>query len=435
MFKWLGQPLGKKKQETKQQPEQPLGKKKQETKKRSEQLSEKREQKTRQLWEREFNIVKEGLDEGQVIAFVNDLFADQKASQEATTASLRSLLETTVTDAGEIAASIKMKARTEAEAEAARIIDQAKQEAEEIKRKTEIASQKEVEDIISMANRKAQITEVETKQKALLFLLRAREEIEKEIREEYKRACSRLSSSLQNLMSEGQSIETELKGKRARLWESKDLELKEFETPLLRTSGMAAPSTKTPAPTEVEVEPDIASEEKIEQPAQLQEETPEEKIEQLAQLQEETIVSEPVEAVTEELLEQHPPEERPSIEETVSARPGQDSQTLYAGEVELSIGTPVDLNAVSKLYNHLQTIPELRIVRTRGSWDQGTTITVALEKPMPLISIISKTPDVEVTPELLQNDSSVQETSSSPLRTKRKEVKGIKLALKEAKTR
>ncbi|GAI49356.1 unnamed protein product [marine sediment metagenome] len=51
-------------------------------------------QKARQLWEREFNITKEGLDEEQVVAFVNNLIAQHKASQQASAASLRSLLKT-----------------------------------------------------------------------------------------------------------------------------------------------------------------------------------------------------------------------------------------------------------------------------------------------------------------------------------------------------
>ncbi len=404
MFKWLGQPLGKRKQNT------------------------------RQLWEREFNIVKEGLDGEQVIAFVDDLIGQYKASQQASAASLRSLLKTAVTDAEQMAASIKMRAQTEAEAEAATITSQAKQEAQEIKRRAKIATQKEAEDILSVANRKAEITEVEAKQKALLFLLRAREEIEKDIREEYKRTYSRLSSSLQDLMSEGENIEVELKGRRAALWESKNFELKEHEAVLLGTPGAAAAPPETQAPAERELKADMATEEGIEQPVQLQEEPAEEEIEQPVQLQEEATVSEPVEAATEELLEQHLPEERAGREETEPARLKLDSQALYTGEVELIMAAPIEPKVVSRLYNYLQTIPELRILYTRGSWDRGTTVTVVLDKPIPLISLISKTPGVEVTPELPEKDSLVKEKSGS-LPRGGKGLKRIKLTLKEAPPR
>ncbi len=386
----------------------------------------------RRLWEREFNITKEGLDEEQVVAFVNNLIAQQKASQQASAASLRSLLKTAVTDAEQIAASIKMKARAKGEAEAATIITQAKQEGQEIKRKAEIATQKEAEDTLASANRKAEITELEATQKALLFLLRAREDIEKEIREEYKNTYDQLFSSLQKLMSEGQNIEMELKSKRARLWESKEFELERYEAALLETSEAAVPPPETAAPMETEIETDIAGKERMEQPAQPQEEALVEEAEQPAQPQEEAAISEPAEEITEELLKEHLPEEIPSREETGSVKLKQDSQTLYGGEVELAIAMPVELKLVSKFYNHLQTIPEIKIRHTKGSWDRGTTITVVLDKPTPLLSVISKIPGVKATPELPQKDSLAKGTSSSLLRGGGKGVKRIKLTLREA---
>ncbi len=422
MFNWFGQRGGKGKQEA------------------------------RRLWEREFNITKEGLDEEQVVAFVNNLIAQHKASQQASAASLRSLLKTAVTDAEQIAASIKMKARAKGEAEAAAIITQAKQEGQEIKRKAEIATQKEAEDTLASANRKAEITELEATQKALLFLLRAREGIEKEIREEYKKTYDRLFSSLQEVLSEGQNIEMELKSKRARLWESKDFELERYEAALLETSEAAVPPPETAAPMETEIETDIAGKERMEQPAQPQEETlveealaeeaeqpaqPQEEAlaeeaEQPAQPQEEVAIPEPAEEITEELLKEHFPEEMPGREETGSVQLKQDSQTLYGGEVELAIAMPVELKLVSKFYNHLQTISEIKIRHTKGSWDRGTTITVVVDKPIPLISVISKIPGVEVTPELPQKDSLAKGTSSSLLRGGGKGVKRIKLTLREA---
>jgi len=422
----------------------------------------KAKQKARQLWEREFNITKEGLDEEQVVAFVNNLIAQHKASQQASAASLRSLLKTAVTDAEQIAASIKMKARAKGEAEATTIIAQAKQEGQEIKRKAEIATQKEAEDTLASANRKAEITELEATQKALLFLLRAREGIEKEIREEYKKTYDRLFSSLQEVLSEGQNIEMELKSKRARLWESKDFELERYEAALLETSEAAVPPPETAAPMETEIETDIAGKERMEQPAQPQEEVLVEEVEQPAQPQEEALaeeaeqpaqpqeealaeeaeqpaqpqeeaaIPEPAEEITEELLKEHFPEEMPDREETGSVQLKQDSQTLYGGEVELAIAMPVELKLVSKFYNHLQTISEIKIRHTKGSWDRGTTITVVLDKPIPLISVISKIPGVEVTPELPQKDSLAKGTSSSLLRGGGKGVKRIKLTLREA---
>ena len=503
LFKWLTKRFDKKAMKV----EKP---KKEKKSKKVEKVKETPEAKL--LGGQEFKTVKKGLDEEQVIDSVNDLGTEYGASIDSLLetietdteqewkdknkmaneikalraklkieqetreqmmdhgrrmresllshdASVDPVPETSATDAEQMAASIKMKAQQEAEAEAARIINQAKQEVQEIKLSAEIATEakliteKEAEDILSTVKRKTEIIEEEAKQRTLLYLLKAREEIEKQIREDYKGAYARLSSSLQDLINEGQNIEVELKNKRIQLWESKSFELKEYEAALLKTSEEVAPYLETLASMETEIEPDIASkeeeteqpvqlqeealeEEKTEQPSQLQEEALEkEETEQPVQLQEEATVSEPAEEVTEELLGQHPPEEIPGREETNSTQLKPiDSQTTYIGEVELAIAMPIELKMVSKLYNYLQTIPDIKILRTTGSWDRGTTITVVADKPLPLISIISKIPGVEVISELPQKDDLVKGTSSSRLRAGGKEVKRIKLTLKEAQS-
>ena len=133
-----------------------------------------------------------------------------------------------------------------------------------------------------------------------------------------------------------------------------------------------------------------------------------------AQPQDEVTVAEPVKAITEERLERRFPQERPDREETELDLPGRDSQTPYTDEVELAIAAPVDLKMVSQLYESLQTIRELRILHTSGSANRGTIITVVLESPMPLISVISsKMPEVEATPELPGNSGSFEGRWSS----------------------
>lgn len=171
----------------------------------------------------------------------------------------------------------------------------------------------------------------------------------------------------------------------------------------------------------------IASREKIEEPVQLQGKAVG-KVEQSVQLQEEATIAEPPEVAVEERL----PEERPSRVEAKAAPVKLDSKALYAGQIDLVIPSPVELKLVSSLYNYLHTIPELRILYTRGSWDRDTTITVVLDKPIPLISIILKTPGVEVTPELLEKDVLAREKPSLLLKGEQRTAKRIKLILKEA---
>jgi len=273
-------------------------------------------QKRKQLWGRDFNIVKNGLDEEQVIDFVNGLVMQQETSSPA---SARSIIQTAIKDAEQIIESIKERAHAEAEEEAARIIAQTKQETTGIKGEPEAAVEKEVEDILSVTNK--------------------------------------------------------------------------------------------------------VVEEKIEEPTQLSKEASGEEIEEATQPREEAAESEPVAAV-EESLEQRPPKKREGREETEPSLPKPDRKSLYTGEVELAIGVPVDPNMMAKLYNYLQTTPEIKFVRTSGSWNRGSTITIVLDKPISLISVISSMiPKAEVTPEQLGIDGFVKG---------RRGVRRIYIALKES---
>jgi len=280
------------------------------------QRRETKEPKGKRLRGKDFNIVEKGLDEEQVVDFVNDLVKQHEVSPSA---SVRSILKTAIKSADEIVDSIKRKARAEAEEEAARIIAQAKQEAAEIKAGSEAAAEKKVEDIVSVAEK--------------------------------------------------------------------------------------------------------VIEEKVEESTPLQRKATRDETEEPAQPREEVAVSETVVATLGESSGQHSPEKKKSREKIGPSLPKQDSQALYTGELELAIGMPVDPNMVAKLYNYLQTTPEIKFVRTSGSWNRGTTITVILDKPIPIISVISsKIPEAEVTPEPPEKDGFVGE---------RKSARRINIALKE----
>ncbi len=93
-----------------------------------------------------------------------------------------------------------------------------------------------------------------------------------------------------------------------------------------------------------------------------------------------------------------------------------DGQTMFVGEVELAIDVPVDLKMVSALYGHLQTLPELRILNTRGSATRGTVVTVVLNKPLPLIGLISaRMPNIEMVPDTEKEKSGLLSPGKKPL--------------------
>lgn len=178
------------------------------------------------------------------------------------------------------------------------------------------------------------------------------------------------------------------------------------------------------------------AEEQIEEPAQAQEEVVAQKEAETVQLLDETTeqaVEEKVPqdkepAVVEPVAEEGEPEEAAQEEEEADREEPEmvatkkESQSPYTGEVELIVEVPVEPIMVSKLYNYLQTTAEVKFVRTVGSWNKGSTITIALDKPIPLISVLaSKLPEANVVPEQTVRSGQVKD---------RKVVRRINISLK-----
>ena len=358
----------------------------------------------KQLWGQEFNVVKAGLDEEQVNRFVTDLMSKYKAlaQQQEPSLALGVIFEKTAKEANKAAEEIKAMAMREAEAEAASIIAKANQRAREMmaegKKAAQEMTQKEVESILLAANRKAAIIETEAKQRAQLYLIRSRESIEGELRDETKKAYNRMLSSLQDLLAEGHDVEAEWMGKTTELRKREAFELEGYEVP----SAFATEIARTP--------PLVAAEAEIGIPEK-----------------EEEVVSEvpTAEAVAPEEVEAVAPEEvKPTFVPPELRPPG-----TYEGEIELVLTPPIDLAVMSEIHSQLQTIPEVKILRTVGSWDKGTTITLLLEKPLPLVDMLTKIPAVEVTSELPERQGLLKKTINA-LGAKGRERVRNRIALK-----
>ena len=75
--------------------------------------------------------------------------------------------------------------------------------------------------------------------------------------------------------------------------------------------------------------------------------------------------------------------------------PPEDAQ-LYEGKLEgtvdLTLLPPVELSGMSKLLSELQKNPDVKILRTAGSYDKGITITLLLEKPLSAVDMLTSIP-------------------------------------------
>ena len=161
---------------------------------------------------------------------------------------------------------------------------------------------------------------------------------------------------------------------------------------------------------------------KEEEPVRLQEEVVEPAAEETAPQEEEPAAVEPV-AEKGEPEKAGKQEQKAQKKESEIVVTKEESQSLYTGEVELTIGVPVEPTMVSNLYSYLQTSPEIKFVRTTGSWNRGSTITIVLDKPIPLISVLAaKLPLANVVPERPGGSGYVKD---------RKGVRKINISLKD----
>ncbi len=130
-------------------------------------------------------------------------------------------------------------------------------------RQAQQTTEREVENILSSALKRAQIQEVQAKQAAQLFLVRAREEVQSYVTNEAKEAYFKLMSSVRDVLGEAQSIEAAWKNRTAELWGSAMLSLDEDPSSLFGSLGPGETATADPprdAPDEAPDEPSAATE-------------------------------------------------------------------------------------------------------------------------------------------------------------------------------
>ena len=293
--------------------------------------------KVKEIWAQQFSIVKNGLHEAEVSAFIGSLIDQNNdlANKLGHLHSLTRLAEKTVVEAEEQAKRINIETKRKAEARAITIItraeEKAKAEAERIiteaQQRAEVSAQEKValaeqqaQGIIRAAEEKAEAEAQRIRQEAEQLLLRSKQLGEEEIREKFERVCEELLSNYE-YAEEMTAISTE-------------------EEP-----GAPEPSGPEAA---VCVQADTVAEEMQEQISLGQEEGEKE-----------------------------------------------ESPALYDGTVELAIPPPVALDRILKLHKHLAKAPQIKVLDVRGSAGSGIRIKLSLQTHIPLLSFLEALPEVE----------------------------------------
>ena len=372
--------------------------------------------KTRRLWGQEINVVKGGLAEEQVISFVAELLGKYRdlATRQEHFLSLGALSERAAGEADKLAESARARAREEAAAETTNTVVQARQRAEEMvataKKTAQEVTRTEADSLLQAARRKAAIIETEAKQRSQLYLIKAGEAIEDELKRERNEGYEQLLSALRNVLSEEHDIEARWKGKFVDMWRQGP-ELGEYEAvPLVLAAEITKASSRDGGENKAKIAVSeaelMAKEEEVFFEATATEDTtpqgptgedvvPRVTTAEQADQWMKTLTTEKLEPVAGES-----PEEEAVKPIVGSAQPGGESPTIQEHSVDLHLTAPVELSVASRIYAVLHATPEIEVLRTVGSYDKGTTITLLLKKPLPLlVDMLTAIPGVEVAPE------------------------------------
>lgn len=157
-----------------------------------------------ELWGREFKKARDGLDEEQVVSFVNELMNEHETllKHAEHLSSLTKLAEKTIVEADNVAKQLQKEAADRAKAEANAIIAKAEEQAQKV-------IQEKSAEATAMANREAEAIKANAKQRAELLLEERAKEIQPKLRDTAKSLYGELLSQLESLKQQVVALEEE----------------------------------------------------------------------------------------------------------------------------------------------------------------------------------------------------------------------------------
>ena len=358
----------------------------------------------RQLWGRDFDIVKEGLDESQVAMFITELIGERDVllQRQDHLSSLTKLAERTIAEADRLAEDIRREAEEENRAKAVMILAKAEKEAQEL------MEQRRAE-ILASANKEAEAIKTEARQEVEHLVSQQQQRVQVEIKEMAQKLHNQLLSGLKEVTEQAIALQTE--------WESK------LSRPISDSlsSDNRAPSPSAPVAREQKEE--TASPGAPEAEAKHNNNV----LEQLEQawVDTNTVGSEGQSQATPPEMAYQPDEEK-TDRTTVALDEGAVS-IAYEGLVELDIPPPLAPNQLVEIQRYLRDWPGIGITELGPSRD-GYSITLSLDKPMPLIDILKQLPAVEDARERVATRDELADTPPD-----KKSLKRIAVTVRETK--
>jgi len=377
--------------------------------------------KVKEIWGRQFRIVKNGLDEAEVFAFVGRLIEQNSelSSKLEHVDSLKRLAENAVIEATKQAKRMKIETRQEASEKAREIIIQAeektKAEAERIISEAERSSLDRIASAEQLAQDVLQAAEGKAKEHAEQIIAKAeqnaREQAEYETKAEAERIVAKAEkSSLDRIAAAEEKARAqaeELSQEKLSLaeQEAKDIikAAEEKAEEIKRLGEEEASRIVTEARRRVEEEAALIGQEAGQRlPASgiiaesAIEEVARRVLEELLSNSEErkatqpsktkAAVPAPADTVSAEMREQT------SLGKEAAAE--KESPALYSGTVELAILPPVATNKLLRLHRQLTKARQVKVMDVAGSAGKGVIIKLFLKSPTRLIDMLESLPEV-----------------------------------------
>jgi vacuolar-type H+-ATPase subunit H len=316
-----------------------------------------REKNVRQLCGRDIEIVKDGLDENQVQALVDELVAERESlgQRQEHLLSLTKLAEKTVAEADKLAGDINQ----EAAAKATKILAKAEQDAQKL------VEQKQAEGR-AVAEREAQAIKAAARQQAERLVSEYHQQVQEAIKKGASKLHTQLLSGLKDVVEQAIAMQGD--------WEKRLSELV-IESPSAENWEVLPPvspeqvETSPVAGVDSEYQCDIL--EQLQQawgPAEAAPEQPAVAPRVVRQLEVETV----------------------ELEVPSTAEPPK----TYEGKVELEIMPPLAPSQLVEIQSYLRDWPGIGIAELRPK-NKGYSITLILDKPIQLIDILRQLPEVK----------------------------------------
>jgi vacuolar-type H+-ATPase subunit H len=203
-----------------------------------------------ELWGREFAKTREGLDEEQVVSFINELMSKYETLRNRTEhlSSLTKLAEKTIVEADNVAKDLQKEAEDKAGAEANAIIAEAEEQAQKI-------IQEKSAEAVAMANREAEAIRARARQQAESLLEEKTKEIQPKLRDTVQSLYRELLSQLESLKQQVVTLEEEFESKLSQSLEDTNADTSNENTEAANTSNEFLELIQTPNETS-EGEPD-----------------------------------------------------------------------------------------------------------------------------------------------------------------------------------